>query len=102
MNKILLAIVLCLSASLVYAECVPKRTPTGRIARSTNEVIKFRKLNPCPVLPSKTRVCPGYVVDHIIPLCACGPDKVTNMQWQSISESRVKDKLEVKLCKGNK
>jgi hypothetical protein len=37
---------------------------------------------------------PGYVVDHIQPLCHGGPDAPSNMQWQSRSEAKAKDKLE--------
>jgi len=41
----------------------------------------------------------GYVVDHIIPLCACGLDHTSNLQWQTIEEAKKKDKEERKLCK---
>jgi hypothetical protein len=29
------------------------------------------------------RACPGYVVDHIMPLCAGGADDPANMMWMS-------------------
>ena len=95
-------LLLLVSSQLVLGECVPKRTPTGRIARSTNEVVKFKKLNPCPVSSIPGKYCPGYVVDHVVPLCLCGPDKIANMQWQSLAESKVKDTQERKQCKGIK
>lgn len=41
---------------------------------------------------------PGYVVDHIIPICAGGPDVVANLQWQKKSDSFVKDRYERALC----
>lgn len=41
---------------------------------------------------------PGYVVDHIIPLCAGGRDTVANLQWQTAQESKRKDRLERKVC----
>lgn len=40
----------------------------------------------------------GYVVDHIIPLCAGGADAVTNMQWQALADSKAKDRYERGLC----
>lgn len=41
---------------------------------------------------------PGYVVDHIIPLCAGGQDDPTNMQWQEKVASYRKDVFERQLC----
>ncbi len=40
----------------------------------------------------------GYVVDHIIPLCAGGADTVENMQWQLLANSYRKDRLERDFC----
>jgi len=37
---------------------------------------------------------PGYVVDHIIALKRGGPDRPSNMQWQTITEAKAKDKWE--------
>jgi len=42
---------------------------------------------------------PGYVKDHIKPLCAGGPDRVGNMQWQTREEANNKDRLERKQCR---
>lgn len=42
---------------------------------------------------------PGYVVDHIIPLCAGGPDAVENLQWQARAASYRKDTFERQLCR---
>lgn len=41
---------------------------------------------------------PGHVVDHIIPLCAGGPDTVGNMEWQTVARSYQKDVFERQLC----
>lgn len=43
--------------------------------------------------------CPGWVIDHIWPLCAGGEDKPGNMQWQRYAESLVKDRRERMLCR---
>lgn len=45
---------------------------------------------------------PGWVVDHQIPLCAGGPDTIPNLQWQERSESYIKDKFEIELCRDMK
>jgi hypothetical protein len=34
------------------------------------------------------------VIDHIVPLKRGGADSPDNMQWQSIEESKAKDRLE--------
>ena len=43
--------------------------------------------------------CPGYVVDHIEPLCAGGPDDPGNMQWQTVKEAKEKDRKEREMCR---
>ena len=39
---------------------------------------------------------PGYVIDHVKPLCHGGPDDVANMQWQTRAEAKAKDLWECK------
>jgi hypothetical protein len=41
---------------------------------------------------------PGYVIDHVVPLCAGGVDALTNLQWQEIRASYRKDVYERALC----
>ena len=41
---------------------------------------------------------PGYVVDHIVPLCLGGPDALTNLQWQRVTDARRKDRQERAAC----
>lgn len=70
----------------------PKRDPA--------QVRAFKKTHACPDGPnkgSKTR-CVGYVVDHVAPLCAGGPDRPENMVWQTVEQAKVKDKWEKELC----
>ncbi len=45
---------------------------------------------------------PGYVVDHIVPLCAGGADDPSNMQWQDVGQAKRKDKSERDQCRGLK
>ena len=59
----------------------------------------FQKSHPCPANRRTSGACPGYVVDHIKPLCAGGLDKVSNMQWQTVAEAKKKDRLERAECR---
>ena len=68
-------------------------------ARDRAQVREFRKDNPCPATGQVKGACPGYVVDHIIPLCAGGPDNPSNMQWQDKKQALEKDKTEWALCR---
>ena len=38
--------------------------------------------------------CPGYVVDHIVPLKRGGADAPGNMQWQTTGAAKEKDRWE--------
>lgn len=67
-------------------------------ARSATAVIEFKRQQPCPVTGKVRGACPGWVVDHIEPLCAGGPDEPANMQWQTSEDAKTKDKLEVRQC----
>ena len=42
---------------------------------------------------------PGFVADHIFPLCAGGKDAVDNLQWQTVAAAHVKDVAEWTLCR---
>jgi 5-methylcytosine-specific restriction endonuclease McrA len=67
--------------------------------RSRHEVLKFKQANTCPSTGLKSKEsCPGHEVDHIIPLCAGGADKVSNMQWLAIATHKFKTKKDVKHC----
>lgn len=63
-----------------------KRDPVARKA--------FKATHPCPATGRSTGSCPGYVIDHIVPLKRNGPDAPENMVWQTTQAARVKDKVE--------
>lgn len=73
-------------------------TAEARIARDHKALRLFRAAHPCPATGLSTPRCPGWIIDHVIPLCAGGPDKPSNMAWQTVADAKVKDRAERKLC----
>ena len=68
-------------------------------ARSKAARAEFQRHHPCPATGQQRGPCAGYVVDHVVPLCAGGADHPINMQWQTTAEAKAKDQVEVKLCR---
>ena len=64
------------------------RDAHGRILRNPAARAKFLRQTGYP------HGRPGYVVDHIIPLECGGADDPSNMQWQTITEAKAKDRTE--------
>jgi hypothetical protein len=60
------------------------RDSNGRIARSMTERRRFQRANPCPATGKTRGACPGYAVDHVMPLKRRGPDTPANMQWLKV------------------
>lgn len=88
--------VFCFYSLPVYAS-TQASTHANTAHRSMAERARFMRANPCPAsVPHKKTSCPGYVVDHIIALCAGGQDKASNMQYQSIAQGKAKDRVECK------
>jgi hypothetical protein len=87
--RLLGAAVLALSLALSGAA-------DAKTARSRETTREFQHEHPCPSTGKPTGACPGYVKDHVIPLCKSGPDKPSNMQWQTIAEGKAKDRWECK------
>ena len=69
-------------------ECA--RDSHGRIARSPEVREQFMRETGYP------HGRPGYVIDHIRPLCHGGPDDMSNLQWQTRAEAKAKDLWECK------
>jgi hypothetical protein len=70
----------------------------ARVERSAAAVREFRRAHLCPSTGLKTGPCPGWIVDHLWPLCAGGADKAWQMQWQSEADAKRKDRNERFIC----
>ena len=70
----------------------------SRARRSLKAKHDFKHAHPCPSTGKASGPCPGYVIDHVKPLCAGGADAPGNMQWQTRADSKAKDKLERQEC----
>jgi len=70
------------------------RTSKGRITRSATAKRSFERSHPCPSTGKTSGACPGYVIDHVVPLKRGGADAPTNMQWQTTAAAKAKDKVE--------
>lgn len=66
----------------------------GHTYRSRAVTRDFQLAHPCPSTGLPYGRCPGYIKDHIQPLCLGGPDAVSNMQWQTVEEAKAKDRWE--------
>ncbi len=77
-----------------YSATRVARDKRGRIKRSVAAKDEFKRRHPCPSTGKGSGLCPGYVIDHVKPLECGGPDSPSNMQWQTLSEGKAKDKTE--------
>jgi 5-methylcytosine-specific restriction endonuclease McrA len=67
-------------------------------ARDPGAVREFRKQHPCPATQKHRGACPGWQVDHVIPLKCGGLDSPANMQWLAVDDHRRKTAREEKHC----
>lgn len=75
------------------------RASDGTIKRSRAVLREFRALYPCPSTGKTTGACPGWALDHTVPLVCGGCDAVGNLQWlpvqiKSASGTLPKDRWE--------
>jgi len=80
----------------------PRRDAQGRILRRADVLNAFAKLYACPATGLHKRSCPGWAIDHVIPLAVGGCDAVRNLQWlpdkiKSCSGTVCKDRWERKV-----
>ena len=72
------------------------RDSYGRIERSEAQRDAFKRANSCPSTGKSSGPCPGYIIDHVIPLCKGGPDLPANMKYQTTADAKAKNKVECK------
>jgi hypothetical protein len=70
------------------------RDSHGKMPRSEKAVDDFKKSHPCPATGSPHGSCPGYVIDHVVPLKRGGVDSPSNMRWQKGTAAKQMDRLE--------
>lgn len=71
-----------------------ERDSHGKIKRDPAQRRAFESKHPCPSTGKTSGACPGYVVDHVVPLKRGGKDAASNMQWQTQQASKEKDRWE--------
>jgi hypothetical protein len=82
-----------LLASIVLALlCSPDGV--AKQQRSPSARAQFMQQYPCPATGRTRGACPGYVVDHVVPLACGGADAPANMQWQTTTDAKAKDRWE--------
>ena len=91
------------TATLLIAFIANSTGASAKNERRSSEVLAFKRHNPCPSIGERGGKCPGYVIDHIHPLCAGGADDhKTNMQWQTVEDAKAKDVIERRMCRNQK
>ena len=81
------------SAKTYFYFSIPPFAPSA--AQRNN----FMRSRICPSTGMRSLVCPGYVVNHIVPLCAYGADLPVNMRYLSdYGAAEIKDNTEFALC----
>jgi hypothetical protein len=96
---ILMIISLVLASPIAQAQssnyCTScERDSQGHIKRSLEAKHEFKRQQPCPANGKSKGRCEGYIIDHVVPLKRGGADSPSNMQWQTVEESRAKDAVE--------
>jgi hypothetical protein len=82
---ILLALLLCTSAHAEYA-------------RSKAALRAFIKEQACPSTGLHRLPCPGWQIDHIVPLKCLGLDDPENLQWLTVDDHKEKTRREAREC----
>jgi hypothetical protein len=82
-------------ASLCLAAPAPA---DAKRKRSQSAKVEFKRQHPCPANGATKGPSKGYIIDHVKALACGSADQAYNMQWQTIAESKAKDRWERKEC----
>lgn len=92
-----------------YCQVTPTRDADGSISRRADVLRAYRALYPCPSTGTGTTKgqCPGWNLDHTVPLACGGCDSVANLTWMPVEIKRCagaycKDRWERKVYCGRK
>ncbi len=72
--------------------------PAWATSRNYAAKAEFKRLNPCPATAKKRGPCPGWEIDHVVPLKCRGDDLPANMQWLTVADHKDKTRREARLC----
>lgn len=72
---------------------------TDAEARDRRVPRQFQKLHPCPANGHRTGPCPGWQIDHRIPLKCGGADRIGNLQWLTVEAHKAKTRHEARWCR---
>ena len=71
----------------------PVKLGGAKTKRSSAQRSAFTRANRCPSTGKTSGSCPGYHVDHIVPLACGGADSPSNMQWLTASANLSKGSM---------
>lgn len=64
-----------------YCTVTPHRDADGTISRRADVLRAFKTIHACPSTGKLSGACPGWSMDHVVPLANGGCDSVVNLQW---------------------
>lgn len=80
----------------------PRRDFNGVIIRDPKVIYAFRKENRCPPTEKYGMgACPGWALNHPMPLACGGCDAVSNLMWMRNDVKRIVDSYERKISASN-
>jgi len=87
-------------AAVLACAAADTAAPTGRTDPPRDPAVRaaFVRAHPCPATERTSGACPGWVVDHRLPLCAGGADAPENLQWITAAQAREKDRRDQQHC----
>lgn len=73
--------------------------PGAPESRHASVLSAFKREHPCPATGASAGPCPGWVLDHVLPLACGGADAVINLQYLPTAMWRAKSLWERRIYK---